>query len=136
MNWIMPDESSRLADDALDRVSFSGGIVPSLFKLEVGNALLVAVRRKRISTETRQTAFEKIGALPLEEDDQGAKHIWTGCINLADRYGLSLYDATYLELALRVRKPLATLDDRLAEAAKQENLSSPWPDDWRKQTRS
>jgi predicted nucleic acid-binding protein len=124
LNWVMPDEISPFADEILDRVAVDGGIVPPLFRIEVGNALLLAVRRKRITVETRRKAFDRIGSLPLEEDGQGSEHTWTDCVDLADKHGLSLYDATYLELAKRLRKPLATLDLRLANAAKQSDVAS------------
>jgi predicted nucleic acid-binding protein len=125
LNWVMPDESSPFAEGLLERVAVDGGIVPLLFKIEVGNALLLAVRRKRITAETRGQAFDRIGALPLEQDSQGAERVWTDCIALAEKHGLSLYDATYLELAKRLRKPLATLDTRLAQAAQQAGVPSP-----------
>ena len=123
----MPDEDSPLAEQTLEYVALNGGIVPLLFRIEVGNALLLAVRRMRISAETRREAFERIDALPIERDSQGTEYVWTDCVDLADRHGLSLYDATYLELARRLRKPLATLDARLAEAAKSAGVPSPWP---------
>lgn len=126
-NWIMPDESSPFADDILERVALDGAIVPPLFRTEIGNVLLVAVRRKRITADIRRMAFDRIGKLPVKEDASGAAHIWTHCMDIADRHGLSLYDATYLELAIRLRKPLATLDGRLAEAARLANTPSPWP---------
>lgn len=128
MNWLMPDESSPFADEVLERVALYGATVPPLFKVEVGNALLLAVRRKRITPETRKMAFDRLGALPLKEDLQGVRRVWTDCIDLADRHGLSLYDATYLELAIRLDKPLATLDDRLADAARGAGLPHPWPE--------
>jgi len=126
MNWLMPDETSPFADEVLEHVALDGATVPPLFKVEVGNALLLAVRRKRITPETRRMAFDRLGALPLKEDLQGVGHVWTDCIDLADKHGLSLYDATYLELAIRLRRPLATLDDRLADAAREADLPHPW----------
>lgn len=96
-----------------------------LFRIEVGNALLLAVRRRRITAETRSRAFERIGALPLEHDRRGEEHVWTDCVELAERHSLSLYDAAYLELACRLRKPLATLDVRLAHAAQQAGVPAP-----------
>lgn len=124
----MPDESSQFAESMLERVAVSGGVVPPLFRIEVGNALLVALRRKRITAEFRGRAFERIGALPLDQDRKGAEHVWSDSIALADAHGLSLYDATYLELAKRLGLPLATLDTRLAQAAKQAGVRPPWPD--------
>ena len=124
----MPDESSAHAERLLERIVVDGGIVPPLFRIEVGNALLVAVRRKRINAEIRSRAFGQIGALPLEQDTDGGEQVWSECIDLADKHGLSLYDATYLELAKRLGKPLATLDTRLAQAASLAGVRSPWPD--------
>jgi predicted nucleic acid-binding protein len=128
LNWIMPDENSPLADMLLDRVAVGGAIVPPLFRIEVGNALLLAVRRKRIASDFCSRAFERIGALPLDLDSQGADYVWTTCMDLAATHGLSLYDATYLELAKRLRLPLATLDARLAEAAIRAGVAAPWPE--------
>jgi len=128
LNWVLPHERSAFADETLERVAVDGAIVPALFRVEVGNALLLAVRRDRITAETRNRAFERIGALPLEEDRQGTEQVWTNCVALAEKHNLSLYDATYLELAQRLRKPLATLDTRLALAARQNGLAAPWSD--------
>jgi predicted nucleic acid-binding protein len=123
----MPDESSPFADEMLDRIAVSGAVVPPLFKIEVGNALLLAVRRKRIRADFCARAFDRIGALPLEQDTRGTDHVWTTCMDLAATHGLSLYDATYLELARRLGLSLATLDTRLAEAANRAGVASPWP---------
>jgi len=128
LNWVMPDEQSSHAESLLERVAVDGAIVPLLFKVEVGNALLLAVRRKRITAELRGRAFERIGALPLRADREGTDHAWTTCVQLAETHRLSLYDATYLELAKRLRMPLATLDMDLADAAMRSGLPSPWPD--------
>ena len=124
----MPDESSPFAERTLERVALEGAIVPILFKIEVGNALLLAVRRKRITAETRSRAFETIGALPLEQDRSGMERVWTDCVELSETHNLSLYDAVYLELAKRLRKPLATLDAKLALAAQQAGLQPSWAD--------
>lgn len=127
LNWVMPDEDNALADALLDRVAVEGGVVPLLFRIEVGNALLLAVRRRRITTETRKNALDRIGELPLVQDREGLDRIWTDCIEFAEALHLSLYDAIYLELARRVGKPLATLDARLAQAASQTGVALSWP---------
>lgn len=128
LNWVMPDESSPFAERTLERVAMDGAIVPMLFRIEVGNALLLAVRRKRITAETRDRAFDRIGALPLEHDRHGSELAWTDCVEIAEKHNLSLYDATYLELAKRLRRPLATLDMRLAHAAQQAGVQPSWSD--------
>ena len=62
-------------------------------------------------------------------DSETDEHIWADTLELADRYQLTLYDASYLELALRAQLPLATLDDRLARAARQSGIQMPdWTD--------
>lgn len=128
VNWLLPDESSDFADELLERVSFDGGTVPLLFRIEVGNALLMAVRRKRITADLRRRAFDRISQLRLEYDEQGIEYVWTSCVDLANTHGLSLYDATYLELARRRGLALATFDARLAQAARRAGVSSPFPD--------
>lgn len=127
LNWVMPDEDNALADALLDRVAVEGGVVPLLFPIEVGNALLLAVRRRRITTETRKSALDRIGELPLVQDREGLDRIWTDCMELAEALHLSLYDAIYLELARRLGKPLATLDARLAQAASRTGVALSWP---------
>lgn len=128
VNWILPDEDNPAADRLLERVAVDRAVVPMLFAIEVGNALLLAVRRGRITAETRNEAFGMIGALPLQKDGFGSDHVWSTSVDLATAYGLSLYDAIYLELAKRTRLPLATLDARLAEAARKEGVAFPWED--------
>ena len=118
VSWLMPDESC----DAqfLDQVVQKGAIVPSLWTLEVGNVLLLAERHKRISSEQRNKAIYTLSELPIIIDPMTSHHAWLETMNLADRYGLTLYDASYLELALRRGLPLATFDSSLKRAA---NLS-------------
>ena len=115
--WFLPDEGSPLADTVLVEVSENGAFVPSLFPVEFGNGLVMAVRRKRIDHDYRRRTFERIAELDLAEDREGREQVWTDTVELADMHGLTLYDATYLELALRTGLPLATLDKRLGKAA-------------------
>lgn len=115
--WFLPDESSALADETLMKVTESGALVPPLFSIEFGNGLVMAVRRKRIDRDYRRRTFERITELDLVMDREGADQVWTDTVELADLHGLTLYDATYLELAVRSGLPLATLDKRLAKAA-------------------
>ena len=133
LNWVMPDEDGTLAEALMDSVSVTGAVIPALFQIEVGNTLLVGVRRRRIAAHYVQRALDLIRQLPLDMDRSSADYVWSTTIDLAAAYGLSLYDATYLELAdlhgltlydatylelaLRSGLPLATLDKRLAKAA-------------------
>ena len=116
--WFMPDEGGAASQQVLARVADDGAIVPVLWRLEIGNALLVAVRRNRMSADLRATALTQLAALPIAVDPDTHSHAWSETIVLADRFRLTLYDASYLELALRKRVPLASLDGDLRAAAR------------------
>jgi predicted nucleic acid-binding protein len=113
--WFMPDEAE---NTLLHRTAIEGAWVPMIWALEVGNALSHAVRRKRIDRAARDRALDRLGALPIRIDRSTLVHAWRGTLELADRFGLTLYDACYLELAERRELPLATLDKDLRKAAK------------------
>lgn len=127
LNWVMPDERDPKAENLLHAVAVDGAIVPALFRIEVGQGLLMGVRRKRVPASFPREAIALLDTLPLSFDADGAELAWTTCLHLAATYGLSLYDATYLELAVRLGSPLATFDKELARAAVQAGVVSPWP---------
>ena len=106
-----------MADRVLTQVTEGGAIVPPLFPFEFGNALVMAVRRKRIDHAYRRRTFDRVAELGLTTDREGNDQVWTDAVDLADLHGLTLYDGLYLELSLRTGLPLATLDRRLASAA-------------------
>jgi predicted nucleic acid-binding protein len=101
-----------------DRVVEEGAIVPHLWHLEVANSLTVAVRRKRVSQDFRDDVLKDLQELNISVDSDTAANAWSATVRLADLYGLTVYDAAYLELAQRLRLPLATLDQALAKAAR------------------
>ena len=76
----------------------------------------------RISKDNRQGILADLNSLPISIDWETRKHSWGRTLELADRHNLTVYDATYLELALRLSLPLATLDDDLRLAALRENV--------------
>ena len=117
MAWSFADEVSHYADAVLDRLTSSSSVVPMLWPLEVANALLMGERRKR-STEAETIRWIGIlNRLPIIIDDETNKRAWSDTIALARGHKLSAYDAAYLELAIRRRLPLATLDEPLKSAA-------------------
>lgn len=116
ISWLMPDESSNLS--LLDLVTEKGAVVPSLWKLEVGNVLLIAERKKRITIEQRQRALHILEELPISIDIMTSDYAWLETMEIAGKYDLTLYDASYLELALRRSLPLATFDNLLKQAAR------------------
>ncbi len=92
-------------------------MVPSLWPLEVANALLMGERRKR-TTEAKVARFlTLLRSLPVTTDDETGIRAWQESLHLARVHKLSVYDAAYLELAVRRGLPLATLDDPLKAAA-------------------
>jgi predicted nucleic acid-binding protein len=74
--------------------------------LEVGNALLTAQRRQRITREQRLKALRALADLPIETDPETSERAWREILQLANDHGLTLYDAAYLELAVRFDLPL------------------------------
>jgi predicted nucleic acid-binding protein len=115
--WFLPDEADTGARNILHDTAENGAWVPMLWAIEVGNALSLAIRRRRISMELRSRALERLGALPICIDRSTLVHAWADTLGLADRFDLTLYDACYLELAQRRRLPLASLDRELRGAA-------------------
>ena len=86
--------------------------------MEVANSLQVNLRRRRIDRAFRDRAIEDLSRLAISVDAATDEFAWTMSLSLSDRFGLTLYDACYLELAQRRSLPLATLDQDLRKAAK------------------
>ena len=113
--WCFPDEANPVADVAFDEVGAAGVIVPALWWFEVRNLLLMNERRGRLDVAGTAKFLIDLGGLPIQidrEPDSGTTFA------LARAHRLTFYDAAYLELALRRDAPLATLDRRLAAAAR------------------
>lgn len=117
MAWCFEDEVTPAAEDVLDEVVESNAIVPSIWRFEVGNALQMAIRRKRITDVFRDDALARLLAMPISVDPDTDAHAWTTALRLSQRFGLTLYDAAYVELAQRHSLPLATLDEEMRAAA-------------------
>lgn len=120
--WTLPDEGSAASDSVLDQVIRLGGHVPFIFRAEFANGLTMAARRRRIDSSERSAALAFLETLQLVHDTEGPTRL-DHTIELADRHDLTVYDALYLELAQRTRLPLATLDRKLAAAARQSGVA-------------
>ena len=96
--------------------------VPALWPVEVGNGLLTATRRGRIVADEWSRTCASLEALPTEVDPVSTSRAWGAALALAHEHRLSGYDAAYLELAVRMQLPLATLDQALSAAARAEGL--------------
>jgi predicted nucleic acid-binding protein len=117
LSWVYTDEHSVASDALLARVADQGAVVPSLWRLEIASALQTGIKRKRIDAMYRDAAIEKLLSLPIETDPDTNDYAWTAILRLADIHQITVYDASYLELALRRGLRLATRDDQLAAAA-------------------
>ncbi len=117
LTWFFEDERTDATLALLDRVQQSGAVVPSLWRLEVANALQMGIRRGRIDAAYRDASLLDLSALDIRLDAEGHDFTWSTTLRLADRFRLTLYDAAYLELAQRLGLPLATLDQALRAAA-------------------
>jgi predicted nucleic acid-binding protein len=122
VSWCIPSETDDAAAAALDAIVRGGALAPGLWSIEVANALLMAERRQRISEAQRLRALQALVELDIEVDAQEAAVIWGRVSHLAQIHRLTVYDATYLELALRRSLPLATTDKALARAAEATGL--------------
>jgi predicted nucleic acid-binding protein len=116
--WILPGESNIGTDAILDQVTEEGALVPGLWRLEIANVLLMAERRARITQAERTRALISLNSLRISIDRETAGQAWTVTIDLAQAQNLTVYDASYLELALRSGLPLATLDHALITAGR------------------
>ena len=114
--WVLPGEGNPYADELLERLIVEGAVVPPIWPLEIGNVLLVALRRRRIQQEEFDAIVEQLARLPIEIDIEATDHALAGVLLLAAQLGLTTYDAAYLDLAQRRNLPLATLDKRLRTA--------------------
>jgi len=114
--WLLPDGGSDATDALADRLAQESVLVPSIWPLEVGNALLMAQRRSRITDDDLTRLATALSALPIEVDQAADRPALGALLQLARQLGLTTYDAAYVELAKRRELPLATLDARLRQA--------------------
>ena len=121
--WVYRKETTEAVNAVFDRLSQAGAWVPGLWRLEVANVLEMGVRRRRYGAEFRDAALSDLKLLPINADLETDRQAWGATALLAERHHLTLYDAAYLELALRRNLPLATLDEDLRTAADTEKVA-------------
>ena len=115
--WCFEDEASPIIDEIFDHIADFGAIVPALWRLEVANGLQMGVRRQRLDISRRNQLLTALDALEIRTDPETDRYAWTTALRLSDRFHLTLYDASYLELACRLSLPLVSLDRALRNAA-------------------
>lgn len=116
--WIYQDEVSDATRLIFETVANSRAWVPSIWRLEIANGLQTGIRRGRIDEAYRDLALDDLALLDITVDQDTDRYAWSTTLHLADRFGLTLYDAAYLELAQRRSLPLASLDEELRKAGR------------------
>lgn len=119
MSWAFQDEATPYADAVLEQLSETSAIVPSIWPLEVVNVLLVAERRKRLKQADSVRFITLLSQLPIFVEHEWPDNRMEELLTVGRANNLSSYDAAYLCLAMRKGLPLATLDQKLIEAAQQ-----------------
>jgi len=117
MSWCFKDETNNYADTVLDRLTEAAAVVPSIWPLEVVNVLLVAERQKRLSESDSIRFITLLSQLPIVVEHERSEMMMKELLALARANNLSSYDASYLALAMRKGFPIATLYNKLIEAA-------------------
>jgi predicted nucleic acid-binding protein len=119
--WLLPDERSDDATRLIERAVAERPRAPSLLMLEVANALLQAERRGRIRRAMRLDLLDAFTTLPIALEPLGAETMLRAG-ELAGKHRLTLYDASYLELALSRDCALASFVEALVKAARIERV--------------
>lgn len=123
--WFLKDERTAFTDTAFELLETTECRVPFLWRLEFPNALLFAERKRRVGREQRLEILDNAAQLSLRADN--VLPDIRSLSALADRRSLTVYDASYLELALRSGSDLITLDRDLADAATAEGVAVHYP---------
>ena len=118
--WFLPEEQAETA--ALLLTSQFELIAPDLIRLEVGSALLKALRRKQIAPADCEEALRTL--LPAAvRFVPTSNHVFTA-FGIAQRLGGSIYDATYISLAQSLDAPVITNDAQLAAIARKARVKA------------
>ncbi len=111
---LAENEGTKVEEIIKDTISINGQIfVPGLFWYELGNGLLMAEHKKRIAPQTNTAAISSFAQLPIVTDQETGFPVINRIMSLARDNGLTYYDASYLELALRFEAPLKSFDPHL-----------------------
>ncbi len=122
MAWCFKDVGGPYAEGVLDALADYEAVVPAIWPLEVANVLTAGERRQRLTAADSTHFLDLLGKLPITVVGETPERVFGAILSLARETGLSSYDASYLDLAMREGLPLATLDEKLARAAKEKGV--------------
>ena len=117
MSWYFKDEATAYAKSIRQALDRAHAVVPKLWPVEVANILILGERRQRSTEAEARKWLGYLQLLPIRVDNETTSRAWSDIMHVARSYGLSTNDAAYLELAIRLGLPLASLDDQLTNAA-------------------
>ncbi|HUB27962.1 MAG TPA: type II toxin-antitoxin system VapC family toxin [Tepidisphaeraceae bacterium] len=121
--WCFDDERTANSDALFDRLkSRIPAIVPQIWPMEVTNVLALAGRKGRITVAERRQFLSMLESASVTVDAPSMATIFNDVLAIAQSHRLTAYDASYLELAMRLGLPLATLDKDLHKAARAAGL--------------
>jgi predicted nucleic acid-binding protein len=119
MGFCFEDEASGYAEGVLRLLREGEARVPPIWEMEVANVLVQAERRGRLTPAETVRFLDLLGALPIEIQDEPVGRVLREIRALALDRDLSVYDACYLDLAMREALPLSTVDAELMRAARE-----------------
>ena len=117
MGWLLKSQETPLTVAAEEALTSGNGWIPCHFGIEVGRSLRGLERHGLVTPDVVDRSFARLHDLPLQQDPEPALDTLPTTVKLARRHALRIADAVYLELALRLRLPLATRDAAFARAA-------------------
>ena len=115
LSFVLADEFTRESEHALSTIAADGAVVPALWEYEVLNGLRSAERRGRITEAAITNALQGLSGLHIETHRQSVDR--PQVLAIANRLDLTVYDASYVWVAMQTNLPLATLDSKLGKAA-------------------
>ena len=121
MSWCLREETSGVSSRILNSLTKNTIVVPSLWLYEVANTLAVSVRRKKLTTAEAQMLVNDIPLLSISFDAPMVENV-SRVFQVANEYKLSAYDAAYVELALRLNIPIASLDKDIIRVSKKTGI--------------
>jgi len=124
MSWCFEDERNSYCDAVLESLADGEAFVPGMWPLEVGNVLLVAERKKRFTEASVVRFLELVSGLPLTVEQETPERMLKEIVSIAREQGISTYDASYIDLAMRLGLPMSTLDASMRKAARRLEIPS------------
>ncbi len=123
MSWCFEDEATPYTESVLERLLEFEAVAPAIWPLEVANILLLGEQRGRIPRPKTEAFVRVLKELRVSVEESTPESVLGPVLQIGREYGLTSYDASYLELAMRRALPLATLERRLADAAGQAGVA-------------